>query len=129
MAFEEILQLADVISLHCPLNDKTIGLFGADEFEQMKSDAILINTARGALIDSAALVGALGSGQIGAAAIDVLPEEPPVNGNPLLDYEGDNLIVTPHIAWATNIARQGAIDELAANVSAFLEGERRNRIV
>jgi glycerate dehydrogenase len=127
--FEQILQQADVISLHCPLNDETRGLFGAAEFRQMKSDSILINTARGALIDSAALVDALRSGQIGAAGIDVLPEEPPVNGNPLLDYDADNLIVTPHIAWASNEARQGAIDELAANVSAFLEGQQRNRIV
>jgi glycerate dehydrogenase len=127
--FEQILQQADVISLHCPLNDKTSGLFGAAEFRQMKSDSILINTARGALIDSAALVDALRSGQIGAAGIDVLPEEPPVNGNPLLDYAADNLIVTPHIAWASNEARQGAINELAANVTAFLDGQRRNRIV
>ena len=66
---------------------------------------------------------------VAAAAIDVLPAEPPVDGNPLLDYEGDNLIATPHIAWSTDRARQGAIDELAANVAAFLAGEERNRIV
>ena len=61
--------------------------------------------------------------------MDVLPKEPPVDGDPLLDYQGDNLIVTPHVAWATNEARQNAIDELAANAQAFIEGEKRNRVV
>ena len=91
--------------------------------------SILVNTARGGLVDSQALADALRNGKIGAAAIDVLPEEPPVNGDPLLDYDGDNLIVTPHIAWATNEARQNAIDELAKNIVSFSKGERRNRIV
>jgi len=95
----------------------------------MKSSAILINTARGGLVDSKALIGALDSGEISAAAIDVLPQEPPVDGNPLLDYAGDNLIVTPHIAWGTVAARQNAIDESALNVAAFLVGEERNRVV
>jgi glycerate dehydrogenase len=95
----------------------------------MKNSAILINTARGALVDSGALVSALGSGEIAAAAIDVLPEEPPADGDPLLDYEGANLIVTPHIAWSSEQARQDAIAALAANVAAFLEGEQRNRVV
>ena len=95
----------------------------------MKNDAILINTARGGLIDSTALAEALRQGDIGAAAVDVLPKEPPVHGDPLLDYDGDNLLVTPHIAWATNEARQAAIDELAANVAAFIEGGKRNRVV
>ena len=89
----------------------------------MKSSAILINTARGALIDSAALANALRDGDIAAAAIDVLPEEPPINGNPLLDYSGDNLLVTPHIAWSTDRARQDSIIELAANVEAFLKAK------
>ena len=95
----------------------------------MKSSAILINTARGALINSAALADALQSGEIGAAGLDVLPVEPPVDGNPLLDYSGDNLIITPHIAWATDRSRQDSIHELAANVAAFLRGEERNRVV
>ena len=71
----------------------------------------------------------LANGEIGAAAIDVLPEEPPVDGDPLLDYRGDDLVLTPHIAWATDEARQNAIDELAANTRAFLRGEERNRVV
>ncbi len=127
--FDELLAEADVISLHCPLNDATRNLFGAREFEAMKGSAMLVNTARGGLVDSQALVDALASGQIAAAAIDVLPLEPPVNGDPLLDYRGDNLIITPHIAWATDEARQNAIDELAANTQAFLDGGERNRVV
>ncbi len=129
VGFDEILAASDVVSLHCPLTDATRNLFGPEQFRAMKNDAILINTARGGLVDSQALVDALTSGEIAAAAIDVLPNEPPVDGDPLLDYEGSNLIVTPHIAWATDRARQNAIDELAANTRAFLDGEQRNRVV
>jgi glycerate dehydrogenase len=127
--FKRVLQQADAISLHCPLNEDTYHLFSSDEFRQMKRGSFLINTARGALIDSAALVDALQSGQLAGAGIDVLATEPPVHGDPLLDYAGDNLIVTPHIAWATDEARQNAIDELVANVDAFLAGKERNRVV
>jgi glycerate dehydrogenase len=127
--FTDVLREADVISLHCPLNDATRGLFSANEFRRMKPNAILINTARGGLIDSAALVEALKHGQIAAAAIDVLPKEPPTDGDPLIEYAGPNLLVTPHIAWATVEARQNAINELAANILAFQRGERRNRVV
>jgi len=129
VAFDEVLAASDVISLHCPLTDTTRNLFGPGQFRAMRNDAILINTARGGLIDSQALVDALTSGEIAGAAIDVLPNEPPVHGDPLLDYAGNNLIVTPHIAWATDKARQNAIDELAANTKAFLEGSERNRVV
>ena len=127
--FGDLLAKADVVSLHCPLNEETRNLFGAAQFRRMKESAILIHTARGGLVDSAALVDALRSGEIAAAAIDVLPKEPPVDGDPILDYEGENLIVTPHIAWATNESRQNAIDELAANTKAFIAGEERNRVV
>jgi len=127
--FKDVLQQADVVSLHCPLNETTHNLFDAGTFRRMKKGAFLINTARGALIDSAALVNALQNGQLAGAGIDVLSQEPPVQGDPILDYTGDNLIVTPHIAWATNEARQNAIDELAANVEAFLAGKERNRVV
>ena len=126
---EQVLKTCDVLSLHCPLTEETRGLIGAGQFRLMKPTAILINTARGGLVDSGALVEALGNGTIAAAAIDVLPNEPPVDGDPLLDYEGDNLIITPHIAWGTVEARQNAIDEVAANLRAFLAGEQRNRIV
>ncbi|MDX1404435.1 MAG: D-2-hydroxyacid dehydrogenase [Woeseiaceae bacterium] len=126
---EEVLRACDVLSLHCPLTDETRGLIGAHELKLMKPTAILINTARGGLIDTAALAEALSDGTIAAAAIDVLPDEPPVDGDPLLDYQGDNLIITPHIAWGTVEARQNAIEEVAANVRAFLAGEERNRVV
>lgn len=129
MDFEEVLQTSDFLSLHCPLTENTAGLIGRTELERMKNSAILINTARGGLVDSAALVAALANGTIAAAGIDVLSQEPPVDGDPLLDYQGDNLIITPHIAWATVEARQNAINEVAANVGAFLAGEERNRVV
>lgn len=129
VSFNEILVRSDVISLHCPLNETTRNLFGADQFKAMKSSAILVNTARGGLIDSRALANALRDGEIAAAAIDVLPKEPPIDGDPLLEYEGDNLMVTPHIAWSTRESRQGALDELTANVAAFLGGKDRNRVV
>lgn len=129
VAFGDVLARSDVVSLHCPLTDATRDLLGADQFRAMKNDAILINTARGGLIDSQALVDALRDGEIAAAGIDVLPNEPPVDGDPLLDYAGPNLILTPHIAWATDQARQNAIDELAANTRAFLDGVERNRVV
>jgi glycerate dehydrogenase len=127
--FDELLPQADVISLHCPLTDATRGLFSAGTLARMRPGAILVNTARGALVDSAALVAALHSGQLFGAAIDVLANEPPVAGDPLLDYRGENLIITPHIAWATGRARQNAIDELAANAAAFIAGQGRNRVV
>jgi glycerate dehydrogenase len=127
--FAEVLQHADVISLHCPLTDATRGLFNSSSIARMKPGALLINTARGALIDSAALVAALSSGHLFGAAVDVLPSEPPVAGDPLLEYPGDNLIITPHIAWGTERARQNAIDELAANAAAFLQEQSRNRVV
>ncbi len=126
--FDEVLRRADAISLHCPLTDVTRGLIGERELGLMKPGAFLINTARGGLVDSAALVAALDSGSIAGAGVDVLSEEPPVNGDPLLDYKGENLVMTPHIAWATVEARQNAINEVAANVSAFLAGDRRNRV-
>lgn len=128
VTFDELLDKSDVISLHCPLTEHTRQLFGPAEFNKMKPGAILINTARGGLVDSAALADALRNGKIAAAAIDVLPQEPPRDGDPLLDYREPNLILTPHIAWATVEARQAAIDELAANVGAFLDGQERNRV-
>ncbi len=127
--FDELLERADVISLHCPLTEQTHNLFDRDTIGRMKPDAILINTARGALIDSAALAEALDSGHLAGAAIDVLSQEPPVDGDALLDYAGENLLVTPHIAWGSDRARQNAIDELAANAAAFLAGRDRNRVV
>ena len=129
VSMDELLRRADAVTLHCPLSDATRKLFGAAEFAAMKKTAFLINTARGGLVDSQALVDALQEGEIAAAAVDVLPQEPPVNGDPLLDYKGRNLVVTPHIAWGTLTARQAAIDELTANIAAFLDGRERCRVV
>jgi glycerate dehydrogenase len=125
---DELLPQVDVLSLHCPLSPATTGLIGARQLGLMKPDAVLINTARGALIDSQALADALHAGRLGGAAIDVLPQEPPVDGNPLLAGDIPNLIVTPHIAWAAREARQRCIDEMAANVEDFRRGGRRGRI-
>jgi glycerate dehydrogenase len=125
----ELLRRVDVLSLHCPLTAATERLIGAGELSLMKGDAVLINTARGALVDSAALAAALSEGRLGGAAIDVLPQEPPVDGDPLLDPAIPNLIVTPHVAWAARESRQRCLDEMAANVADFLLGGRRGRVV
>jgi glycerate dehydrogenase len=126
---DELLAKADIVSLHCPLNDATRGLIGTRELALMKPDALLINTARGALIDGAALAAALKAGRLGGAGIDVLPQEPPVKGEPLLDSEIPNLLVTPHIAWAAREARQRCIDEVAANIRDFQSGGRSGRVI
>ncbi|MDP9008289.1 MAG: glycerate dehydrogenase [Pseudomonadota bacterium] len=129
MDLDELLATADIISLHCPLTDSTRGLIGARELALMKPDALLINTARGALIDGKALAAALKAGKLAGAGIDVLPREPPVDGDPLLDGEIPNLLVTPHIAWAAREARQRCIDEMTANIQDFRSGGRRGRVV
>ncbi len=129
VTLDELLRTADVLSLHCPLTPATTGLIGKRELSLMKPDAILVNTARGALVDLEALVAALKTGDLGGAAIDVLPQEPPASGSPLFEPGIPNLIVTPHIAWAAHEARQRAVDELAGHVEDFLKGGRRGRVV
>jgi glycerate dehydrogenase len=125
---DELLPRADVLSLHCPLTPATQGMISAARLARMKPDAVLINTARGALVDSAALAEALRAGRLGGAAIDVLATEPPVDGDPLLAGDIPNLVVTPHVAWAAREARQRCLDELAANVEDFRRGGRRGRV-
>ena len=129
VSLDELLATADIVSLHCPSTPATRGLIGARELGLMKPDALLINTARGALVDGAALAGALRAGRLGGAGIDVLPQEPPVDGDPLLEPDIPNLILTPHIAWAAREARQRCIDEMAANIVDFRRGGRRGRVV
>ncbi|MGH8217011.1 MAG: D-2-hydroxyacid dehydrogenase [Steroidobacteraceae bacterium] len=124
----DLLPRADVLSLHCPLTPATERLIGARELALMKPDALIVNTARGGLIDSQALAEALRAGRIGGAAIDVLTQEPPVDGNPLLAPDIPNLLVTPHVAWSSREARQRCLDEVTANVEAFVCGEQRNRV-
>jgi glycerate dehydrogenase len=125
---EQLLAVSDIVSLHCPLEPSTRGLIGAHELKLMKSDALLINTARGALVDGRALAIALKSGRLGGAGIDVLPQEPPLGDEPLLDPEIPNLILTPHIAWAAHEARQRCLDETAGNIREFVGGRRRSRV-
>jgi glycerate dehydrogenase len=127
-SFDDVLARADVLSLHCPLTPQTRNLIGAPELARMRPDALLVNTARGGLVDAAALAAALRAGRLGGAGIDVLAQEPPVDGDPLLAEDIPNLIVTPHVAWAAREARQRALDEMALNVDAFRGGERRNRV-
>jgi glycerate dehydrogenase len=128
MDLDELLPAVDVLSLHCPLAPATQGMIGAARLSLMKRDAVLINTARGALVDAAALADALRGGRLGGAAIDVLSQEPPVDGSPLLAGDIPNLVVTPHIAWAAREARQRCIDEMAANIADFRRGGRRGRV-
>jgi glycerate dehydrogenase len=125
---EQLLGVADIVSLHCPLERSTRGLIGVRELELMKPDALLINTARGGLVDGRALAAALKAGRLGGAGIDVLPQEPPPADEPLLDPGIRNLIVTPHVAWAAQEARQRCVDEMAANIREFLGGGRRSRV-
>ena len=125
---DALLPEVDVLSLHCPLSEATRNLIGARELALMKRDAILVNTARGGLLDAAALAAALRSGRLGGAAIDVLAEEPPLHGSPLLAPDLTSLIVTPHVAWAAREARQRGLEALAANVSDALAGGRRGRV-
>ena len=125
---DALLPELDVLSLHCPLNEATRGLVSRERLARMKPDAVLINTARGALVDVNALADALKAGTLGGAGIDVLEREPPPSGHPLIDPSIPNLIVTPHVAWAAREARQRCLDELALNVLSFLSGGRRNRV-
>lgn len=117
-----LLPQVDVLSLHCPLTPATRGLIGAWELALMRRDAILINTARGGLVDEALLADALRRGALGGAGIDVLSLEPPANGNPLLAPDIPNLIVTPHCAWGSRESRQRMIGQLAENIAGFLRG-------
>ena len=119
---EELLAQADVLSLHCPLTDQTRGLIGTEQLARMKPGAILINTARGGIVDEPALRRALVEGRLGGAGVDVLAEEPPAAGNPLLEAKLDNLIVTPHIAWASRASRQRLLDQVAKNIASYLSG-------
>jgi glycerate dehydrogenase len=121
-AFDEVLAQSDVVTLHCPLTDETRDMFGWHEFEKMKRSALLINTARGALVQDKALIAALREGLIAGAAIDVLREEPPRDGGALLSLNLPNFIVTPHVAWASDEAMQTLADQVIDNLEAFVAG-------
>jgi len=118
-----LLPQVDVLSLHCPLTPETRGLIGAWELALMRRDAVLLNTARGGLVDEAMLADALRKGALGGAGVDVLTLEPPTAGNPLLAPDIPNLIVTPHCAWGSRESRQRLVGQLAENVRGYLGGE------
>jgi glycerate dehydrogenase len=125
----DLLSAADVISLHCPLSGYSRGLIGSEELRLMKPDALLINTARGGIIDESALLTALRTGAIGGAGIDCLEQEPPAPDHPLINAGLSNLIITPHNAWGTREARQRLVDGTADNIRRFLAGrELPNRV-
>jgi glycerate dehydrogenase len=121
-----LLAACDVVSLHCPLTSDNYHMIGEKELALMKTDALLINTARGGLIDEPALLQALQNREIAAAALDVLEEEPPSVSNALINYREDNLIITPHIAWASRESRQRMVNEIAKNIVAYQQGDLRN---
>jgi glycerate dehydrogenase len=123
---DKVLEESDVVSLHLPATPQTLNMIGAGELAKMKRGALLINTARGGLVDENALADALRQGIIAGAGFDVLSVEPPALGNPLLAADIPNFILTPHVAWASREAMQSLADQLIDNVEAFARGSPRN---
>ncbi len=128
VSLHELLARADFISLHCPLTEQTKAFINAERLQHMKPSAFLINTARGGLICEADLLTALQTHQIAGAALDVLSLEPPTTDNPLLQTSLPNLIITPHIAWASRSARQTLIEQLADIISSFQTNHLINQV-
>lgn len=130
VSFEEVLKRSDALTLHCPLNDHTQNLIGQAELKQMKSNAILINTGRGGLVDESALVDALKQQEIAAAGFDVFTQEPADESNPLIaNMSLPNLLLTPHVAWGSDSSIQRLAEILIENINAFERGDRVNRLV
>jgi glycerate dehydrogenase len=123
---DRVLSESDVVSLHCPLTDKTRGMINRDSLSRMKDGAILVNTSRGPLVDEAALAAALDAGKLRGAAVDVVSTEPIRPDNPLL--EAKNMLITPHIAWAPFEARVRLMDIAVGNLRAYLAGSPRNTV-
>lgn len=122
----ELLATSDVVSLHLPLTEQTRHMIGARELASMKPTGILINTARGGLVDEAALAEALTSGTIAGAGFDVLSKEPPAPDNPLLKLRLPQFVLTPHVAWASGGAMQTLADMLVDNLEAWVAGQPKN---
>ncbi|HDV0905778.1 TPA: D-2-hydroxyacid dehydrogenase [Vibrio fluvialis] len=128
--FEQVLQQADVLTLHCPLTEATRNLIAEAEFAEMKPNALLINAGRGGLVDEVALVDALKRRQIAGAGVDVFTQEPADISNPLIaNMDLPNLLLTPHVAWGSDSAIQKLANILIDNIQAFVEGRQQNRIV
>jgi len=123
MPMDQFLAEVDVLSLHCPLTDETLNLIDSAALAKMKPGSVLINAARGGVVNEQALADALRSGHLAGAATDVLTQEPPVNGNILLADDIPNLIITPHSAWGSREARQRIIDQTVENIQAFKSGQ------
>ncbi|MGY8677444.1 D-2-hydroxyacid dehydrogenase [Bradyrhizobium sp. UFLA05-153] len=127
--FEEVLRTSDVITLHAPLMPATRNMIAASEFAMMERRPLLINTARGGLVDEVALGDALRSGQVSGAGFDVATVEPPSSDHPLMQLVGmPNFILTPHVAWASREAVQALADQLVDNIEAFWGGKPRNLV-
>jgi glycerate dehydrogenase len=129
LSFRHLLQSADVISLHCPLTPETQNMFNREALQAMKPGAVLINTARGGIVNEQDLADALRAGEIAGAAVDVFTEEPPGEDHPLLADDIPNLLLTPHNAWGSVRARQEAIDQVTAVIRSFERGVPVNRVV
>ena len=129
VVLEQLLIESDIVSLHCPLTTDTHHLMNAHAFDLMPPHSVLINTARGELINEKDLIEALTKNKIAGAAIDVLSQEPPVSDHKLLNLQLPNLIITPHVAWASVEARQRMVHELAENIRYFLQGRSRNQVI
>jgi len=128
LPFDEVIQQADILTLHCPQTIETEGLINSDVLDLMKNNAMLINTARGAIIDNQALMSALTNKKIAYAVLDVLDCEPPPKDHPLLNCQLDNLKITAHIAWASTQAQQRLLDGIAKNIDAYLTKIQLNRL-
>ena len=125
--FDTLLQESDILSLHCPLSDRTRGLINQDALSKMKKTAVLVNVARGPVVDTRALCDALVTDRIAGAGLDVLEQEPMAKDNPLARIkDSTKLIITPHMAWASLESRTRLVDEVVKNIEAFLAGENRN---
>ncbi|CCX38363.1 4-phosphoerythronate dehydrogenase [Clostridium sp. CAG:1013] len=121
---ETLFKKSDVVSLHCPLTEETRGLVSRGHLAMMKPTAFLINTARGAVVDEAALAQALNEGRLAGAGVDVFTQEPPAPDHPLLGAK--NCVLTPHVAWATREARERLIETVADNLQRYMEGKPQN---
>ena len=126
--FENVLAESDVLSLHCPMTPATRDMIGINELRKMKRSSLLINTARGGLVNEEALIQALDEGIIAGAGVDVLTTEPPKNDHPLLEVHRPNFILTPHVAWASDGAMQFLADQLIDNIEAWVAGNPQNLV-
>lgn len=127
--FDTLLKQSDIISIHAPLNDKTTGLMNYEAFTKMKKDSVLVNVARGLIVIDEDLARAIDEEIIGGAAVDVFESEPISEENPLLKVRNkEKLVLTPHVAWASQEARNRLFNDLLENISAYNRGEKRNRV-